>query len=78
MNLSPAELLRLSKAAALAEKHMGPPKWDHDANEWHATTEQIAALVDEAVAAKEATITRLRAILTQVGDEGMDSMARER
>lgn len=63
--MNPAEALRLSRADTLAKKHgcdgdgvrPGP-------GDYLFTVEQVAALIDEATAAKDATIAELRQAIT--------------
>lgn len=64
--MNPAEALRLSRAYSLADKH-GTAAVVHDTNGleppqtiWHFDVTEIAALIDEATAAKDATIAALR------------------
>lgn len=54
--MNPAEALRLSRARTLLEKHSAP----FDSVTFLVTAEGAAAMIDEANAAKDATIAALR------------------
>lgn len=67
--MNPADALRLSRANALAQKHGGHYTAILHAGDssnapvpitWYFSVEQLAALIDEATAAKDATIAGLR------------------
>lgn len=76
MSISPAEALRLSRAEALARKHGSTlihANGERADDEWTMDVQQVAALIDEAVAAKDVIIMRQRKLLDDIGHKGVDS-----
>ena len=77
MNMTPAEALRLSRAYTLAEKHGEPAvaaqAGDPPRSVWTLTVEQVAALIDEATAAKDKTIATLRQEVKDASAEARDA-----